>query len=97
MYSKHNINPCISAHLVTRADLQLEEDGQVEVCGGPHDERVGEHEGAVLRAEHVHLGGRAQEGDGRHEARDQTHRHGQGAHAPPAEQELWLSTQGSHV
>ena len=80
----------ISTHLVTRADLQFEEDRKVKVRGGPHDERVGEHEGAVLRAEDVHLGGRAQEGDGRHEAGHEGHRHGQGAHTAAAQQELWL-------
>ena len=57
---------CVS-DLIACAHSQLVEDRQVEGRGGDHDKGVGEHEHAVLGAVHVHLGGRAQEGDGRHE------------------------------
>ena len=49
---------------------------------------VAEPHHPVLRAIHVDLGGRAEHGDGRHEAGEQRQRHGQHAHLSVGEQEL---------
>ena len=79
---------CANTHLEHARQFQPVEDGQEEIGGDRQHDGVAHPDHTVLRAVHVHFGGRAEHGDGGHEAGEQRQRHGQHAHVAAGMQEV---------